>query len=141
MKHLKPKSLEAKTQDEQYQSLAVWGGGAERLPPLLYMITPRSVRVLSLHATPPPPPPLLLLLLLLLLRDAEMKLSLMVEDVSVTRLNTNANPPPPAPLLLLLILNWLPITVELTAAMPPPPAAAEHATTLTDLSVSCRGKA
>jgi hypothetical protein len=46
-----------------------------------------------------------------------------------------------SPLLLLLILNWLPITVELTAAMPPPPAAAEHPTTLTDLSVSCRGSA
>jgi hypothetical protein len=60
----------------------VWGGGAARVPPLLYMITPRSVRVLWLHATPPPP--LLLLLLLLLPRDAEMKLSLMVEDVSVT---------------------------------------------------------
>jgi hypothetical protein len=59
----------------------VWGGGAARVPPLLYMITPRSVRVLWLHATPPL---LLLLLLLLLLRDAEMKLSLMVEDVSVT---------------------------------------------------------
>ena len=55
------------------------GCGGERLPPLLYMITPRSVSVLWLHATPPA-----LLLLLLLLRGAEMKLSLMVEDVSAT---------------------------------------------------------